>query len=112
MLLFMDLQLLLLPLISIPKSVLPFQLMIQGLRHLFSATLARAGDFVLKQLVHTLPLRDMHLSALLTAAVETDLNDLGRTKIDSLSVYLKNLMLKNKPMDLQSPHNFLDIKMK
>ncbi|KAF6144458.1 hypothetical protein GIB67_024685 [Kingdonia uniflora] len=84
----------------------------QGLRHLSSATLARARDFVLKQLVHTLPLRDMHLSALLTAAVETDLNDLGKTKIDSLSVYLENLMLKNKPLDLQSPHSFLDIKMK
>ncbi|KAF6146208.1 hypothetical protein GIB67_011680 [Kingdonia uniflora] len=73
----------------------------QGLRHLSSTTLARARDFILKQLVYALPLRYMHLSVLLTAAVETDLNDLGRTKIDSLSVYLENLMLKNKPMDLQ-----------
>ncbi|XP_068319565.1 uncharacterized protein [Pyrus communis] len=42
----------------------------KGLAHLSSATLAKARRFVLEHLIHTLPLRDVHLRALLTATVE------------------------------------------
>lgn len=71
----------------------------QGLAQLSSTTLSRARNFVLEHLIHTLPLRDAHLRAFLTATIEMDLDELQRTENDSLNVYLDKLMLQNTPFD-------------
>ncbi|PIA39977.1 hypothetical protein AQUCO_02500002v1 [Aquilegia coerulea] len=66
----------------------------QGLSDLSSATLTRARAFVVRHVTHTLPLRDAHLNALLTACVEMDLDDLRKTEYNCLTVYLENIMLQ------------------
>ncbi|KAJ4956360.1 hypothetical protein NE237_013143 [Protea cynaroides] len=72
----------------------------QGLANLSSAILSRAREFVLQHLFHALPLRDSHLSSLLTAAVELDLNDLTGREYDYLNVYLDKLKLKTTSFNL------------
>ncbi|GFZ17664.1 hypothetical protein Acr_26g0009340 [Actinidia rufa] len=70
----------------------------QGLAHLSSVTLHRAGDFVLEHLIRALPLRDTHLKAFMISAIEMDLDELRRTGNDCLDVYLNQLMLQNSSM--------------
>ncbi|KAK9281985.1 hypothetical protein L1049_004895 [Liquidambar formosana] len=67
----------------------------QGLAHMSSVTLARARDFVLAHLLHTLPLRNAHLRAFLLATIDMDLDELRETENDCLHVYLDKLMLLN-----------------
>ncbi|KAK9082873.1 hypothetical protein Scep_029344 [Stephania cephalantha] len=67
----------------------------QGIVHLSSSTLAKARDFILRHLIHTLPLGDAHLTALLTAIVEMDLEDLQRVEENYLCAYLEKLTLEN-----------------
>lgn len=67
----------------------------QGLAHLSSATLTTARGFVLEHLIHTLPLRDAHLRALLMATVEMDLEELSETEHDILNAYFNKLKLQN-----------------
>ncbi|KAL6271347.1 hypothetical protein ACE6H2_028258 [Prunus campanulata] len=67
----------------------------KGLAHLSSATLTTARRFVLEHLIHTLPLRDAHLRALLMATVEMDLEELSETEHDILNAYFNKLKLQN-----------------
>ncbi|XP_048423697.1 uncharacterized protein LOC103959710 isoform X3 [Pyrus x bretschneideri] len=71
----------------------------KGLAHLSSANLAKARRFVLEHLIHTLPLRDVHLRALLTATVEMDLEELSETEHDFLNAYFNKLKLQNTSLD-------------
>ncbi|XP_059660296.1 uncharacterized protein LOC132306762 [Cornus florida] len=71
----------------------------QGLAHLSSVTLSRARDFVVKQLIHALPMRDPHLRASILATIEMDLDELQRTESDYLHVYLEKLILQNSSWD-------------
>ncbi|XP_050147086.1 uncharacterized protein LOC126622410 isoform X2 [Malus sylvestris] len=71
----------------------------KGLAHLSSATLAKARRFVLEHLIHTLPLRDVHLRALLTATVEMDLEELSETGHDFLNAYFNKLKSQNTLLD-------------
>ncbi|TQE09800.1 hypothetical protein C1H46_004574 [Malus baccata] len=71
----------------------------KGLAHLSSATLAKARRFVLEHLIHTLPLRDAHLRALLTATVEMDLEELSETEHDFLNAYFNKLKSQNTMLD-------------
>ncbi|KAM5563338.1 hypothetical protein ABKV19_018146 [Rosa sericea] len=70
----------------------------KGLAHMSTATLATARRFVLEHLIHSLPLRDAHLRALLTATVEMDLEELSEIEHDFLNVYLSKLKLQDTPM--------------
>ncbi|KAF8394219.1 hypothetical protein HHK36_020426 [Tetracentron sinense] len=72
----------------------------QGLAHLSSTTLTRGRDFVLGHLIHTLHLRDAHLSAILKAIVEMDLDNLRTTEYDCLNAYLDKLKLQNTSLNL------------
>eukprot|EP00268_Persea_americana_P015477 TRINITY_DN17169_c0_g1_i2.p1 TRINITY_DN17169_c0_g1~~TRINITY_DN17169_c0_g1_i2.p1 ORF type:complete len:491 (+),score=94.23 TRINITY_DN17169_c0_g1_i2:239-1711(+) len=72
----------------------------QGLAHLSSATLTKARDFVLQHLLQTLPLRDEHLNALLTATIKMDLDDLSKAEYDFLNVYIDKLMLRTASLNL------------
>ncbi|XP_058101476.1 uncharacterized protein LOC131245791 isoform X2 [Magnolia sinica] len=72
----------------------------QGLAHLSSATLTKARDFVLRHLLQPLRFRDAHLSALLTAAIETDLDELSKMGHDCLNVYIDKLMQQIKSLNL------------
>ncbi|XP_042495723.1 uncharacterized protein LOC122074819 isoform X2 [Macadamia integrifolia] len=71
-----------------------------GIANLSSANLSKAREFVLQHLFHALPLRDAHLSTLMTAAVEMDLNDLKEREYDCLNVYLDKLKLENTSLNL------------
>ncbi|KAM1483825.1 hypothetical protein TB2_035073 [Malus domestica] len=71
----------------------------KGLAHLSSDTLAKARRFVLEHLIHTLPLRDVHLRALLTATVELDLEELSETEHDFLNAYFNKLKSQNTLLD-------------
>ncbi|XP_056161464.1 uncharacterized protein LOC130134667 [Syzygium oleosum] len=71
----------------------------QGLAKLSSATLSRARDIVLEQLVHSLPLRDSNLRALLCSTVQMDLDVLSREDPGRLSRYLDTLSLQNTSLD-------------
>ncbi|PRQ25733.1 hypothetical protein RchiOBHm_Chr6g0286881 [Rosa chinensis] len=70
----------------------------KGLAHMSTATLATARRFVLEHLIHSLPLRDAHLRALLTATVEMDLEELSEIEHDFLNVYLSKLKLQDTLM--------------
>ncbi|XP_010264902.1 PREDICTED: uncharacterized protein LOC104602787 isoform X2 [Nelumbo nucifera] len=74
----------------------------QGLKRLSSATLSRARYFVFHHLLNTLPLSDAHLSAVLRAAVEMDLDDLRGGEYDCLNVYLDKLLLQTTSLNLVS----------
>ncbi|KAL2540694.1 hypothetical protein Adt_01672 [Abeliophyllum distichum] len=63
----------------------------QGLAHLSSATLSRAMDLILKRLIHTLPLRESNLRAIITAVIEMDFDELQRIDNNCLHVYLERL---------------------
>ncbi|CAB4321740.1 unnamed protein product [Prunus armeniaca] len=67
----------------------------KGLAHLSSANITTARHFVLDHLIHTLPLRDAHLRALLMATVEMDLEGLSETEHDFLNAYFNKLKLQN-----------------
>lgn len=77
----------------------------QGLAKLSSATLSRARDLVLEQLVHSLPLRDSNLRSLLCSTIRMDLNVLSREDPDRLSRYLDKLSLQNTSHDLLHDSN-------
>ncbi|KAM3731167.1 hypothetical protein ACB098_12G142200 [Castanea mollissima] len=70
----------------------------QGLAHLSSAILAKARGYVLKHLIHTLPLRVAHLREFLTAVIEMELDELLETEHDCLNAYLKKLTLQNRSL--------------
>ncbi|KAJ9169664.1 hypothetical protein P3X46_017826 [Hevea brasiliensis] len=64
-----------------------------GLANLSYGTLNRARNFVLAHLFHTLPLRDSHLRAFLTAIIEMDLDKHSGSEHECLSVYLNKFNL-------------------
>lgn len=67
----------------------------QGLVDLSSATLTKARGFLMDHFIYTLPLRDSHLRAFLTATVQIDLDELSGIEHDRLTVYLSKLKLEN-----------------
>lgn len=68
----------------------------QGLAHLSSATLTKARRYVLEHFIQTLPLRDVHLRAFLTAVIEMELDELSETEEHNcLNAYLNKLTLQN-----------------
>ncbi|KAK4742511.1 hypothetical protein SAY87_000512 [Trapa incisa] len=71
-----------------------------GLSHISSDTLVRASVLVAEHMIHTLPLRDAHLKAVLTAAIKMDLDAHAKTENDCLSKYLIRLnFLSIDPQD-------------
>ncbi|RAL43446.1 hypothetical protein DM860_012587 [Cuscuta australis] len=70
----------------------------KGLEHLSSKNLNNARCLMLERLTHALPLRDSHLRALLTAAVEMDSNRVLKGNSDSFEKRCKNL-LQNEPTE-------------
>ncbi|XP_034891465.1 uncharacterized protein [Populus alba] len=72
----------------------------QGLANLSCDTLSRARSFVLAHLFQTLPLRDSHLKAFLTAVIEMELETVSESEHDCLSVYLNKLKPRNLQLDL------------
>ncbi|KAL5996915.1 hypothetical protein ACLOJK_007839 [Asimina triloba] len=81
----------------------------QGLANLSSRALIKAKDFILRHLLQILPLRDSHLSALLTAAIEIDLDELRKTRLNAQEAYIDKLMYQMTSVNLISgKHNVLD----
>ncbi|XP_076905879.1 uncharacterized protein LOC143561780 isoform X2 [Bidens hawaiensis] len=68
----------------------------QGLTHLSSATLSKARFFILEHLIRALPMRDSHMKAVLKATIEFDLDELRRTEVNYLDVYMDKLKLQNE----------------
>ncbi|GFP82954.1 acid phosphatase 1 [Phtheirospermum japonicum] len=83
----------------------------QGLAPLSCTTLSSARDLLLKHLIYTLPLRESHLKAIITASVETDFSKLKRIDNDCLDVYLEKLMRKNpsEGINLCETRNFMEV---
>lgn len=79
----------------------------QDLARLSCVKLVKARDLMLERLVHTFPLRESHLKAIITASVEMDPSILKRIDNDGLDVYLEKLMLipSNSP-NLNENRNF------
>ncbi|CAI0461512.1 unnamed protein product [Linum tenue] len=67
----------------------------EGLASISYASLLHAKDFVLEHLCGCLPLRNLHLRALLLAMVEVDLEKLPGAEHDRLNAYLNKLQLQN-----------------
>lgn len=65
----------------------------QDLAHLSCISLSRATDLMLEHLIHTFPLRETHLKAILIASVEMDISKHKRIDNDGFDVYLEKLML-------------------
>lgn len=81
----------------------------QDLAHLSCITLGRARDLLLQRLIHTLPLRESHLKAIITASVEMDFRKLKRIDNDALDVYLEKLMpIPSKGLNLSEIRNFVE----
>ncbi|KAK6164420.1 hypothetical protein DH2020_001284 [Rehmannia glutinosa] len=81
----------------------------QGLAPLSCITLGRARNLLLKHLIHTLPLRESHLKAILTASVEMDFSKLKVIDDDYLDVYLEKLMrIPSKGENLSESRNFME----
>nr|XP_011458035.1 PREDICTED: uncharacterized protein LOC105349632 isoform X2 [Fragaria vesca subsp. vesca] len=83
---------------SFKSSLIRLVVLLQGLAHMSSVTLGTARRFVLEHLIHSLPLRDAHFRALLTATVEMDLEELSGSDSDFLNVYLNKLKLEDAPI--------------
>ncbi|KAI3449816.1 hypothetical protein Pfo_006481 [Paulownia fortunei] len=82
----------------------------QGLAHLSCTTLGRAREILLEHLIHTLPLRESHLKAIVTASVEMDFSKLKRIDNDCLNVYLEKLMrIPSKGVNLSESRNFMEV---
>lgn len=64
----------------------------QDLARLSCVMLGRARDLMLEHLIHTFPLRESHLKAIMIASVEMDLSELCRMDDGGLDVYLEKLM--------------------
>ncbi|XP_073102607.1 uncharacterized protein [Elaeis guineensis] len=75
----------------------------QGLVHISSATLSKGRDLILEHLLQTHPLEAAHITSLLTATVELDIDNLTNTDNDGLNMYMDRLMLH-----LES-HNLISI---
>ncbi|KAI3990805.1 hypothetical protein MKX01_011713, partial [Papaver californicum] len=84
----------------------------QGIRHLSSATLMRGRDLVLRHLIQTLPLRDVHFTALLTTTVEMELDTLKRKEYDFLNVYFEKLLLHSTYCNTRAPQSVSKVKVK
>ena len=56
----------------------------------------------MEHLIQTLPLRDAHLRALLTASIGMDLDELSGTEQDCLSVYINKLMLQSSSASMET----------
>ncbi|XP_008796367.1 uncharacterized protein LOC103711847 isoform X3 [Phoenix dactylifera] len=76
----------------------------QGLAHMSSATLSKARDLILEHLVQTHPLEAAHITSLLTAIVELDIDNLTDTDNDGPNMYMDRLMLH-----LES-HNLISVR--
>ncbi|KAL3647703.1 hypothetical protein CASFOL_008671 [Castilleja foliolosa] len=83
----------------------------QGLAPLSCTTLSSAKDLLLKHLIHTLPLRESHLKAVVTASVEMDFSKLKKIDNDCLDVYLEKLMRKNRSVgkNLSETRDFMEV---
>lgn len=55
--------------------------------------LGSSRDLMLEHLIHTFPMRESHLKAIIIASVEMDISKLKRLDNDGLDVYLEKLML-------------------
>lgn len=72
----------------------------QGLQSLSTSTLSKASDFVLWHFLQGIRLRDGHLTALITTAVEMDLDALSKIEADCLNSYTEKLAVHLKSLDL------------
>lgn len=68
-----------------------FSGILKGLRHVSPLTLGRPKVLLLKQFLQTLPLKDSHFRAAVTAITEMDIDGLQRISDHFLDVYLKKL---------------------
>ncbi|KAG8389159.1 hypothetical protein BUALT_Bualt02G0200100 [Buddleja alternifolia] len=79
----------------------------QGLAHLSCNTLSRARDLLLEHLIHTLPLRDSNLKAIITASVEMDFSKREKIDNDCLHAYVEKLThTLSKGLSLSESRNF------
>lgn len=76
----------------------------QGLAHMSSATLSKAGDLILEHLLQTHPLEAAHITSLLMAIVELDIDNLTDNDNDGPNMYMDRLMLHLKSHNLISIH--------
>lgn len=74
----------------------------QGLVHLTSTSLSRARDLVFECLVQSHIMGAKHLTSLLTAVIEMDVNDLNGTWNANSTVYMDILMLQMESVNLVS----------
>ncbi|CAL9183946.1 uncharacterized protein LOC135585719 isoform X2 [Musa acuminata AAA Group] len=74
----------------------------QGLVHLTSTSLSRARDLVIECLVQSHIMGAKHLTSLLTAVIEMDVNDLNGTWNANSTVYTDILMLQMESLNLVS----------
>lgn len=72
----------------------------QGLQSLSTSTLSKASDFVLGHFLQGIRLRDDHLIALITTAVEMDLDGLSKIEADCLNAYTDKLAIHLKSLGL------------
>ncbi|KAL6516201.1 hypothetical protein OROGR_019506 [Orobanche gracilis] len=82
----------------------------QGLHPLSCVTLGRAKDLLLEHLIHALPMRELHLKAIMTASVEMDFRKLKGIESDCLDVYLEKLaMIPSEGQDLNMSRNLMEV---
>ncbi|KAL8055264.1 hypothetical protein ABFX02_04G045700 [Erythranthe guttata] len=80
-----------------------------GLARLSCSTLGRSRDLLLERLVHTLPLRDSHLKAIISASVEMDFSKLEMLGNDCVDVYVEKLMrIPLNGLSLSENRNFVE----
>ncbi|KAI3741987.1 hypothetical protein L1987_59666 [Smallanthus sonchifolius] len=87
----------------------------QGLTHLSSAMLNKATFFILEHLIRALSMRDSHIKAVLKATIEMDLDELQRTEMNYLDVYIGKLKLQNEEgmmdfLPIPCPDDILHVK--
>lgn len=81
----------------------------QGLARLSGSTLGRARDLLLERLIHTLPLRESQLKAIVNASVEMDFSKLKRIDNDCIDFYLEKLMrITSNGLNLSESKDFME----
>ncbi|KAL7113168.1 hypothetical protein ACP275_04G046300 [Erythranthe tilingii] len=79
----------------------------EGLARLSCSALGQSRDLLLERLVHTLPLRESHLKAIMRASVEMDFSKLEMLDNDCVDVYVENLMrIPLNGLSLSESRNF------
>lgn len=71
------------------------------------ATLKEARLFVLKHLLHALPLRDTHLRSILMAAVDVELGELSESECSCLKLLYSKLLSQSRPANVVADRSLI-----